>query len=320
MTLLVPLLTAIADRVFLSADLPNFIWPTLLLSFIGTFLVCYENNIDEDTESDMLTGITYQFISILFQVFSRLYMKISEGILAKHEVNLAGSFFTFFSTFLVTISIDASFQEWTVFENMSIMTWLIYGFISIMVFVVAYTSTVGLIRQMGPSLYSSVSGLRVCSTAFVGSFILNEGIKTTMEWSGVILVIASVTWFLCKLHGLKNQKKNNEVETEYLEEKPHSIHGEYYTPAQVGHVDSLSQIFDLMHNDKENSKESDEEEKEPNILLFDTLRQRKLAIIPENGTNRETLSDDKQSQPADACINDLSSLPEALKKQLAKLE
>ena len=102
----------------------------------------FTNNIDEDTESDMLTGITYQFISILFQVFSRLYMKISEGILAKHEVNLAGSFFTFFSTFLVTISIDASFQEWTVFENMSIMTWLIYGFISIMVFVVAFTRTV----------------------------------------------------------------------------------------------------------------------------------------------------------------------------------
>ena len=41
-TLLVPLLTSIADKLFLSKDLPMIIWPTLLFSLVGAFLTSFQ--------------------------------------------------------------------------------------------------------------------------------------------------------------------------------------------------------------------------------------------------------------------------------------
>ena len=138
-------------------------------------------------------------------------MKLSENTLPKHEINLAGSAFTFVSSFIITLFTGPEYL-WGVFLNMGVTAWFSWSFVAIMVFVVAYTSTVALIRRMGPALYSSIGGLRVVFTAAVGKLWLNEGIETVSEWVGVVLVMSSITWFMYGLHKLAMQKQKQKKE------------------------------------------------------------------------------------------------------------
>ena len=260
-TLLVPLLTSIADKLFLSKDLPKIIWPTLVLSLVGSFLTSFQFDVTA-LDKGHERGITYQCISALFQVLGRLLMKLSENTLPKHEINLAGSAFTFVVTFGVTLFMHPAYI-WGVFFRMGYLSWFSWSFIAIMVFVVAYTSTVALCRKMGPALYSSIGGLRVVFTAFVGKIWLNEGIETPPEWVGAALVITSITWFMYGLHKESILKKR-EIEVHPIIECKEVIDEELSNASkedeveigqsslnsmrrQSGEIDSLSQILEIMN-------------------------------------------------------------------------
>jgi len=242
--LLVPLLTAIADRIFLSKKLPVLIWPTIVLSLAGAFLATFELG-DEQVGDGHENGIIFQCISVIFQVLCRLLMKLSQDVVPKWEVNISGSVCTFLLALLVTFFQDFN-HEWSVFGTLSLYSWLIWGFVTVFVYVIAYTSTVSLIRELGPALYSAVGGIRIIFTLLIGKVTLNEGIDDGIEWFGVSLVLVSISYFLWKLH--RDQAKNKERQTtdEFdIESKSgrqaQSVNDEVTTP-----LSSLNQIIGLM--------------------------------------------------------------------------
>ncbi len=242
--LLVPLLTAIADRIFLSKKLPVLIWPTIVLSLAGAFLASFESG-DEQVGDGHENGIIFQCISVIFQVLCRLLMKLSQDVVPKWEVNISGSVCTFLLALFVTFFQDFN-HEWSVFGTLSLYSWLIWGFVTVFVYVIAYTSTVSLIRELGPALYSAVGGIRIIFTLLIGKVTLNEGIDDDVEWFGVSLVLVSISYFLWKLHRDQAKKKERQTTDEFdIESKSgrqaQSVYDEVTTP-----LSSLNQIIGLM--------------------------------------------------------------------------
>jgi len=244
--LLVPLLTAIADRIFLSKKLPAIIWPTIALSLVGAFLATFESG-DEQVVDGHENGIIFQCISVIFQVLCRLLMKLSQNVVPKWEVNISGSVCTFLMALLVTFFQDFN-HEWSIFGTLSLYSWLIWGFVTVFVYVIAYTSTVSLIRELGPALYSAVGGIRIIFTLLIGRITLNEGIDEGVEWFGVSLVLVSISYFLWKLHRDQVMSKERQTTDDFeiepkSEHQAQSVYDEVTTP-----LSNLDQIIGLMIN------------------------------------------------------------------------
>lgn len=62
-----------------------------------------------------------------------------------------------------------------------------------LVYTVGSSGQMSLVRSMGPALYSSLSAVRVLSSAMLSSMFLHEPVRNWLEWVGLLIAMITMT-------------------------------------------------------------------------------------------------------------------------------
>merc|ERR1712129_565324 len=108
-------------------------------------------------------GCSLAFVSLIASVFCRLFMKSRSKIISSPELVIYAHFGSFFVPFFY--SIFTNVIEWKLLlhlKNSSYVAW----FTIVLMFIILAPMQVRLVRLLGPSVYSSLSGFRVLGSIF----------------------------------------------------------------------------------------------------------------------------------------------------------
>jgi len=220
---LTPIIIALLDRILLQSPFPPLLWPTVILSGLGGFLIaiCQSNNDGDSSISsrDNLIGCSLQLLSAIFSAFARILMKQTEHILTPTHIVQTNNIFNCVLPLLYTLITNPS--SWRAFRYLpftpkSLLSWCT---ISIGVYSFASTLQIRLVRILGPGFYSSWVSVRVLGSIILSSLVLGEGMSSLLEYIGVALMIITVSIYLVETRKwMDNRKDESEISAEAREE------------------------------------------------------------------------------------------------------
>ena len=233
-----PVIIALLDRFVLRSPFPPFLWPTIILSGVGGFIIAI-SQIDSESMSeqdrtisptDNLIGCSLQFISAIFSAFARILMKRTEHVLTPTHIVQTNNISNCLCPFIYTIITNPS--SWKAFRYLfvtpkSLLAWCT---MSIGVYSFASTLQIRLVRKLGPANYSSWVAVRVLGSVILSIFILGEGIKSWLEWVGICLMTVTISFYLVDTRKWMMDQRNEEQQKENEEEGNHSVGEEELVP------------------------------------------------------------------------------------------
>ena len=197
-TLMTPFLIAFLSTLVLHEELPRGTYPAIVLSFLGSLLMMSSEVSSEGirfglTRSDWI-GIGLALGSAIFLAF---YM-IAAGRTAQFA--MPGLVILLFqSTVIMSGSALASLavrEDWSVWLHLSRSDWAAMLFYMGFIVVGANWLQITSLRHLGAPVVSSLMGWRLVSTLFVGILLLGEGLDSWLQVVGMLIVLATVTWYL----------------------------------------------------------------------------------------------------------------------------
>ncbi len=195
--LLTPFLVVALSNLVLKERAPRFTLPAIVLSTIGALLMM--SSIDAGgltftlTPSDWI-GIGMALTSSLFLAMYMILVRRTAGIQISAVAVLA------FQTVLIQIValviswlLQESWEQWLVIEPHD---WAVFIAYVLVVVVGANGLQIASIRRLGAPLVSSLMGWRLVATLGAGMLLLNEHLTSPWQAAGMLLVLATVTWYL----------------------------------------------------------------------------------------------------------------------------
>ena len=225
-------MVSIGDALLLKTELPRAIWPCSVASFLGCALIGFSQSpffatssgdpkdSDYPFSSRDAIGCGLQFASMCFSSTARLLMKSTQGILTRNEALQVNNICN--TVFPILYTLIANPKGWIAFRYMNGPSFLAWITISVLVYTVASTGQMSLVRSMGPGMYSSLSAMRVLASALISAICLNEPVQNWLEWLGLfatmmtmtIYTLISMDWGMTKAAGHGGgYSKVNQVET-----------------------------------------------------------------------------------------------------------
>ena len=223
-----PVIIALLDRFVLRSPFPPLLWPTIILSGVGGFIIAI-SQIDSESMSeqdrtisptDNLIGCSLQFISAIFSAFARILMKRTEHVLTPTHIVQTNNISNCLCPFIYTIITNPS--SWKAFRYLLVTpkSLLARCTMSIGVYSFASTLQIRLVRKLGPANYSSWVAVRVLGSVILSIFILGEGIQSWLEWVGIGLMTGTISVYLIDTrqwldHRYEEQQEGNEEEESF---------------------------------------------------------------------------------------------------------
>mmetsp|Transcript_13673 Transcript_13673/g.28761 ORF Transcript_13673/g.28761 Transcript_13673/m.28761 type:complete len:428 (+) Transcript_13673:226-1509(+) len=202
---LTPAVIAIFDAIFLQSPFPPLLWPTISISGFCSALIAISQTRVADGRSlesniisrrDNALGCALQLLSAVFSAFARILMKHTEHILTPTHVvqtnNISNCIFPLIYTLLQNPSSWRAFQ-YILGNPRSLIAWLT---MSILVYSLASSVQIRLVRKLGPGLYSSWVAVRVMGSILLSAIVLGEKVNSLLEWIGIGIMICTVSIYV----------------------------------------------------------------------------------------------------------------------------
>ena len=241
-----PIITALLDKVLLNCPYPPILWRTAIVTVMAGSIIAIsqsmtttattttpniidasssvdDNNIhgyNDSTAIDIdigvvtptqnLIGCSLQLLSVIFSALSRILIKHTEHILSETHIVQVNNLSGFVFPFIITLLYDP-YSSWNAFMYLlvTLKSLLAWCTISIVVYSYASIQQVTLVRQLGPGFYSSWAACRLLGTIALSALCLGEGIGSNVEWTGVVLLVVTMTVYMNEMrlvNGLMNAK------------------------------------------------------------------------------------------------------------------
>lgn len=198
-TLLTPFIVAAISRVVLHQKPPNGTLTAMTLSFIGSAMMLLG-----DTSAGLAHGITASdWIGIGFALLSALFLAIYM-IAVGRTISLpisGGRLLLFQSAAIGTTSLLLSLatgEDWSRFATIGAVDWLVLAAFGLAILGGANGLQITSIRKIGAAVVSSIMGWRLLITLLAGMLLLQEGLTSPIQFAGMAITLAAVTWFLWK--------------------------------------------------------------------------------------------------------------------------
>lgn len=213
---LTPIIIALLDRLLLQSPFPPLLWPTIILSGLGGFLIAISQSVNDGDSSissrDNLIGCSLQLLSAIFSAFARILMKRTEYILTPTHIvqtnNISNCIIPLLYTLITNPSSWRAFR-YLLFTPKSLLAWCT---ISIGVYSFASTLQIRLVRILGPGFYSSWVAIRVLGSMTLSSVVLDEGISSWLEYAGVALMLITVSIYIVQTRKwMDHMKEESEI-------------------------------------------------------------------------------------------------------------
>lgn len=235
--LLSPLITPMADKVWLGAEIPMITWQAVLWTSVGCGAMIYGEyliygEVDENSRNQgdgwtHVAGVLIQTISVLFSVAIRMMMKTTSGIATKAELMHSANVATVVLGFGAGISAVGSQAVTSLFEALAnpfslSFFWLL--FLGAGVYTVGSYLQISCCRLLGPGLYASYSSVRVAVAVLSSSWVLGEDVEGVWVWGGLWIVGITVTWYTREMlrwaQARKDEIINDRIEKHSAEPTP----------------------------------------------------------------------------------------------------
>ena len=199
--LLAPFFVVLLNRVFKTSPLPKYTIPAISLSMIGGGLIIFGGLRAQTfqmiiTPSDGL-GIMLAFLGTFGIAAYMMIVKRGQQIGLPYEV----VYISQIGAMMIVMSL-LSFgfgENWTGFGQLRWPAVMALLFNAIGVEVGCKLGNITVIRKLGAPLVSSMLAVRLVAALFFSWFILGEQLTTIFQWSGVVLVIVTITAYLTNL-------------------------------------------------------------------------------------------------------------------------
>lgn len=201
--LMTPFIVALLSRLVLHEQLPRHTFKALTLCLVGAVLLLSGNLVEvvgetAVTRNDFL-GIS---LALASSFFLALYMIVTRRT-AKHQAS-GDSLLLVHLTALALFSgvTSAVLQEdWQQWGNLQPVDWLVFGLFALGVLLGANLGQIRSIQQLGAPLVSSMMATRLISALLVGSWLLHEHLTSGWQLLGIVVVFATLTWYLRQRNG-----------------------------------------------------------------------------------------------------------------------
>lgn len=202
-TLSTPFLVALLSLLILRVKLPPYTLLAMSLSGAGAFMIM-ENSLTaargiEDVYRNDFLGITIALCSSLLLAF---YLVAVQGSIREHVRGESLLLVQLFS--LSTVSFGLSFlssEDLSPWVSLSAFDWFIFAVYALGIMFGANVSQIAAVRQLGAAVVSSAMSWRLVSALFLAALLLNEQLTAPLQYLGVIIVLATVTWYLSRQRG-----------------------------------------------------------------------------------------------------------------------
>jgi len=199
--LLAPFFVVLLNRIFTSSPLPKFTLSAISLSVIGGVLMLYGGSqgplIQPVFSSGDGIGILLAFLGTFGIAAYMMIVKRGQQIGLPYEV----VYISQIGAMMIVMSL-LSFgfgENWTGFGQLRWPAVMALLFNAIGVEVGCKLGNITVIRKLGAPLVSSMLAVRLVAALFFSWFILGEQLTTIFQWSGVVLVIVTITAYLTNL-------------------------------------------------------------------------------------------------------------------------
>jgi drug/metabolite transporter (DMT)-like permease len=200
MTLMTPFLVALLSLVVLREQLPRGTLTAMALSFVGSLLMLSSNLAEGGLHFALqrtdLLGIG---LALTSAVFLSLYMIVVRRTMATAVSALGVLLFQSAVVFSVSLTLSLLLgEEWGRWRGLQASDWAVFGVFALLILTGANALQIVALRKLGAPVVSSLMGWRLVSTLVVGILLLGEGLHGWVQGLGMVIVLATVTWFVRK--------------------------------------------------------------------------------------------------------------------------
>ena len=195
--LLTPFLVVALSSLVLKERAPRFTLPAILLSTIGALLMMSSigaNGLTFALTSSDWLGIGMALTSSLFLAMYMILVRRTAGIRISAVAVLA--FQTVLIQFVALIISWLTQESWGQWLAIGPQDWAVFAAYVVVVVVGANGLQIAAIRRLGAPMVSSWMGWRLVATLVAGMLLLNERLTSPWQVVGMLLVLATVTWYL----------------------------------------------------------------------------------------------------------------------------
>lgn len=237
-----PMIVTFMDYYFLGTkSIPKTLVPCIIFTMVGGSIIAYAQaqpfsttHVDDDhsvissttiSKNNMndLVGCSLAFFAVLMSALCRLMMKLTHSILSPTEMAFSGHCFNVVVPLLYSLTTPTTTSSWNILLNLSIQSYLAWSFIAIFICTFSSPMQIYLNRVLGPSLFSSMSGVRVLGSVSLSYIVLKEPIMNELEWIGVGITLMTMTFYVYSLHHFESISKKFPKERTFTKlEKKHS--------------------------------------------------------------------------------------------------
>lgn len=198
-TLLTPFIVVAISLLFLHQQPPKGTIPAMSISFVGSAMMLFG-----DTGAGFAQGLTTSdWIGISLAFLSALFLAVYM-IAVGRSVSLPISglrLLLFQSAAIALTSLVLSVttgEDWGHFTTLGSTDWLVLAAFGILILGGANGLQITTIRKVGAAAVSSIMGWRLLITLLAGVAVLHEGLSSPLQYLGMAITLAAVTWFLWK--------------------------------------------------------------------------------------------------------------------------
>ena len=196
--LLTPFLVVLLNRLILQEKPPRHTLTAIVLSTFGAVLMMSQG-LGANGLALALTASDWLGISLAFgsSLFLALYMIL---VRRTAQQQIPGEAVLVFQTVLIQISALAISlligENWGQWLSLDLMGWAVFAAYVLLVVIGANGLQIASIRHLGAPLVSSLMGWRLVSTLSAGMLLLGEHLTSPWQALGMVIVLATVTWYL----------------------------------------------------------------------------------------------------------------------------
>ena len=198
-TLLTPFIVVAISLLFLNQRPPKGTIPAMSVSFVGSAMMLFG-----DTSVGFAQGLTSSDwvgigLALLSALFLAVYMIAVGRSVALPISGLRLLLFQSAAIALTSLFLSiASGEEWGRFAALGSTDWLVLAAFGILILGGANGLQITTIRKVGAAVVSSIMGWRLLITLLAGVALLHEGLSSPVQYMGMAITLAAVTWFLWK--------------------------------------------------------------------------------------------------------------------------
>jgi drug/metabolite transporter (DMT)-like permease len=201
-TLLTPFLVAILSTAVWHERLPRYTGRALALGLLGVLLIIGVDFINGQTQptadrTDWLGIMLAAASSLLLALYMIAVRRSVIHDIRGEELLVVQLFALMVAGLGLSLLLGESWQAW---QQIGAVDWFIFGLLAVGVLAGANIAQIGSIRHLGAALVSSTMPWRLVSVLAVSALLLNEHLTSPWQLLGVVIVIATVTWYLWAQH------------------------------------------------------------------------------------------------------------------------